>query len=172
MNDLNILKIAQLIVLSCHNRGLSISPLKLQKLLFYTQAWYMVYFEGDTLFSEVPQAWVNGPVYKDVYTHYQHNEKIGVYDTIPFDGELDELPVKMKQISEELNLSEKDSRFIEKIVETYGVFDHNKLVYMTHCEDPWVDARGGFLPFEKCDNNIPLDVIKEYYGKRLKKSNG
>ena len=40
-------------------KGLTVSPLKLQKILYYEQAWHMVGFGRDNqLFSCAPQAWV------------------------------------------------------------------------------------------------------------------
>ena len=55
----NVKDIAKYIGLSMLSKGLSVSPLKLQKMLYYTQSWYMVFFgRENTLFAENPQAWV------------------------------------------------------------------------------------------------------------------
>jgi len=43
-----------------------ITPLALQKILYYIQGIYMVLF-GKELFSEECEAWIHGPVFKDVY---------------------------------------------------------------------------------------------------------
>lgn len=53
-------------------KGLTVSPLKLQKILYYEQSWHMVAFGRDKqLFSQAPQAWVNGPVYSEIYHIYK-----------------------------------------------------------------------------------------------------
>ncbi len=63
IDNKNIQDVARYVGLSSTTKGLSISPLKLQKLLYYIQAWFMVFYGRDnTLFRDVPQAWVNGPV--------------------------------------------------------------------------------------------------------------
>ena len=46
--------------------GMTVTPLKLQKILYYVQAWMMVFFDEQLLFDEQPQAWVNGPVYPSI----------------------------------------------------------------------------------------------------------
>ena len=60
--------VARYIALSLLTKQMTVSPLKLQKLLYYAQAWSMVFFgRSKTLFADVPQAWVNGPVYPSIY---------------------------------------------------------------------------------------------------------
>ena len=34
---------------------------------------------------------------------------------------------------------------------------------MTHLDRPWIDARKGFAPEERCDNVIPKAEIKTYF---------
>ena len=55
-------RIAKFIVNYFQSVGDPITNLKLQKLLYYIQVWYMVYFEKKLIFDERPQAWVHGPV--------------------------------------------------------------------------------------------------------------
>ena len=71
----DIKDVARYIGLSLINKGLSVSPLKLQKVLYYVQSWNMVIFGRDkTLFPQAPQAWVNGPVYPEIY--YEYKDKV------------------------------------------------------------------------------------------------
>lgn len=63
MNNVDIKDYAQFIGVSMLVKGLSVSPLKLQKILYYQQAWHMVAFgRRETLLNSLPHAWVNGPV--------------------------------------------------------------------------------------------------------------
>ena len=69
----DIKKVARYIALSLLTKQMTVSPLKLQKLLYYAQAWSMVFFGRQRqLFSDVPQAWVNGPVYPTISLIPQH----------------------------------------------------------------------------------------------------
>ena len=82
--NVDIKRVAKYTILRLIQNGQSICPLKLQKLLYYIQAWHMVYFEREnTLFNEVPEAWVNGPVYRTMYDEYKN---IGIYDQITLDN--------------------------------------------------------------------------------------
>lgn len=66
----NILDVAHLVVLAASQKEIGVTPLKLQKLLYYLQAWNLVFF-NTPIFQEEPEAWVNGPVYRKVYDHYR-----------------------------------------------------------------------------------------------------
>ena len=46
-----------------------ITNLKLQKLLYYAQAWHLAHF-GSPLFSDDIEAWQYGPVIKSIYQKY------------------------------------------------------------------------------------------------------
>ena len=62
--------------------GDSITHLKLQKLLYYAQAWYMVLTENESepiLFEEKIEAWTHGPVVREVYNKYSEMR----YNRIP-----------------------------------------------------------------------------------------
>ena len=47
-----------------------VTPLMLQKLLYYIQGWSFV-LNGREMFEENCEAWVHGPVYKDVYNIFK-----------------------------------------------------------------------------------------------------
>ena len=71
MNNVDIKDYAAYVGITMLMKGLTVSPLKLQKILYYEQAWHMVGFGRDNqLFSCAPQAWVNGPVYPEIYYIY------------------------------------------------------------------------------------------------------
>ncbi len=48
-----------------------ITPLALQKALYYIQGFYYAFY-SNFLFSENCEAWVHGPVYRDVYFRYRN----------------------------------------------------------------------------------------------------
>ena len=69
----DIKDIARYLGISLLSKGLSVSPLKLQKILYYSQSWHMVLFgRNNTLFVDAPQAWVNGPVYPVIFQEYKN----------------------------------------------------------------------------------------------------
>lgn len=165
----NIQDIAKYTILRLIQNGNTICPLKLQKLLYYMQAWHMVYFgRENTLFTEIPEAWVNGPVYRDVYNTYKH---IGIYDQI----DLKDIKVKdsyeeIVRIQQKLNLTKDQNEFINAILLYYGTYDHDKLVFLTHSESPWCEARRNLPLWQPSEEKLSLDTMYNYYNDRLKRN--
>ena len=166
----NIQDIARYTILRLIQNGNTICPLKLQKVLYYMQAWHMVYFgRENTLFKDIPEAWVNGPVYKVVYDKYK---TIPMYEQIQLSclglNAHDEFTNEVKRLYTKLNLSDRQYEFVESILRHYGSMSHDKLVFLTHSQRPWNDARVGLQPFEYTDQKISLDNMCEYYSKSVK----
>jgi uncharacterized phage-associated protein len=125
--------------------GDSITHLKLQKLLYYAQAWSLVLLDKP-MFKEEIQAWTHGPVVPEVYEKYSmhgHNE-------IP---KPEQCPIISKEYEDVL----------EEVMKTYGIYQAKYLEMLTHSEKPWIEARGG-LPLEaRCEQVISLKTMKQYY---------
>ena len=47
-----------------------LSAMKLQKLVYYSQAWSLVW-DDRQLFGEAVEAWANGPVVRELYEHHR-----------------------------------------------------------------------------------------------------
>lgn len=147
--------------------GTPISPLKLQKLLYYCQAWHLVVFDGHPLFDEEPRAWSNGPVYPSVYHTYKN--QFWRHQPIVFNdnGNSLDLDKKNAELVAQMGLSEDQWILLEKVLLKYGSYTKEKLVLLTHSELPWNDARGDCGPFDTCNDPIPHDSMKEYYASLL-----
>ena len=161
----NIHDFARYIGLSCLTKGLSISPLKLQKLLYYVQAWYMaLHGREHELFAERPQAWVNGPVYPSVYHEYK-GKVPGMCDHLTISDFTDEVP---ESVLSRINsrYADIDFELIESIILLYGAKTQNELIFLTHCERPWMEARDGLRPFDRSDRELSLDTLCAYYRER------
>lgn len=156
--------IADITLLYCFENGLSVSPLKLQKILYYIQSWYMVHFNKELLFEEKPQAWINGPVYPTVYRIYKH---IGRYNNIT--PRNSKLKMTLNEKEMELNLTEKQKSFLEAIYRKYGTMSHDKLVFLTHSEKPWSEKRENLSPFAPSQEELSTDTMYSYYNSLIKK---
>lgn len=53
--------------------SMQVDNLKLQKLLYYSQAVHLVMHDGKPLFDESIEAWAYGPVVRSVYNRYKRN---------------------------------------------------------------------------------------------------
>jgi len=124
------------------------TAMKLQKLVYYSQAWSLVWDES-ALFEEDIQAWANGPVVQVLYSYHRGQFKVNE-DTFAADGNVDALTP-----------NQKDS--IDKVLEALQDKSGQWLSELTHMESPWKDARGDLKPTERGDNVIPLAAMHEYY---------
>lgn len=66
----NVLTVARYIINRCNENNRTISNLKLQKMLYFVQAEFLVE-KGEACFSEKIQAWNFGPVVPEVYQQYK-----------------------------------------------------------------------------------------------------
>ena len=62
--------VANFFINLANETGSYISNLKLQKLVYYAQAWYLALY-NDSLFPEDFQAWIHGPVIPVLYAKYK-----------------------------------------------------------------------------------------------------
>lgn len=128
--------------------GSTITPLKLQKILYYAQGYHLAMF-GTPLFDEEFEAWAHGPANPDIYDKYKDYKY----------GSIDEPDVEIPEIDEETK------RFLNEIWETFGMYDGKFLEKMTHKEEPWVKARKGYDAGEVCNEIITKDSMKEFFKK-------
>lgn len=122
-----------------------ISTWKLQKLVYYSQAWHCVWSDKP-LFEERIEAWENGPVCPDLYQAHK-----GEFSIVS-------LP---KGDWAQLSDDEKDS--IDKIVETYNCYNGQQLSRLTHAEEPWQLARLGLERRQRGSKEITLESMARYY---------
>lgn len=125
-----------------------ITPLALQKLLYYSQGFYKTFYD-DYLFDDDCEAWVHGPVYKDIYFKYRN---FG-YNPIE-DGKLE---------FENVNLTEAEEELLDSIIDNFGCYSAKTLEKMTHSERPWRLTRKDFKSEEKSNEVIRKSLIEEYF---------
>ena len=128
-----------------------ITPLALQKMLYFIQGIYMALF-GAELFREECEAWAHGPVFKDVYEVFK-NFKYNPIDDIRF-------AMFQNRFNE---LSDNEKKVIDLVVDSFGMYSGKVLEQITHGEAPWLDARENCLPGERSNEVIPKESIKSYF---------
>lgn len=129
------------------NQNGAMTTWKLQKLVYYCQAWSLVWDE-EPLFPEQIEAWANGPVVRELYDVHRGRFKIGPSD-VPGDAR---------------RLSESQVETIRAVLDFYGNKTSQWLVDHTHSESPWKNARVGVPETERSDRVILLGEMAEYYG--------
>lgn len=166
LNMVDIKNIMQMVILYCQSQGYTINPLKLQKLLYFIQAWHIVRFEKNTLFQELPEAWVNGPVYRSIYDILKEKfYKNDNFINIQCDTE-EKLHNELDKLISNSHLTEQQQELLFDVLKIYGGMSDEKLVFATHQAEPWNNARKGYKPFERCNKVISIEDMYNYYSKK------
>jgi uncharacterized phage-associated protein len=142
-----------------------LSHLKLQKLLYYIQAWHLVFFDKDPMFDEPAEAWVSGPVYRSVYD-FLNDKGIRMYDDLTID--LPKTVYENAQTTLFNNISEEQRDFLDVLLKKYAFKPDSELVLLTHSEKPWNNARAEADIFEYSNEIIDYNSMYNYYRSRLK----
>jgi len=137
----NVFDVAQYIL---QKQG-SITAMKLQKLVYYSQAWSLVWDE-EPLFNEKIEAWANGLVVRELFDLHKGQFKIA---SLPR-GNVE-------------NLTEKQIETIEAVLGYYGDKTAQWLCDLSHMELPWAEARKDVPEGANSENEISLASMHEYY---------
>jgi putative zinc finger/helix-turn-helix YgiT family protein len=132
------------------SKSVEITPLALQKMLYYAQAFFQALFKRP-LFTDACQAWAHGPVYPDVYYKYRD---FG-YD-----------PIKLPELEfndDVSGLSISEINLLDAIIAAFGRYSGTTLRWMTHNEQPWLKTRGSLHPTDRCVTVISNDLINSYF---------
>ncbi len=138
----NVLDVAEYIL---RKHG-SMTTWKLQKLVYYCQAWSLVWDE-KSLFSEKIEAWSNGPVVRRLFDIHKGQFTIS---NIPGGNPA--------------NLTTGETETIDAIIDYYGGKSSQYLSDLTHMEDPWKLARQDIPDDRRSNKEISYESIVEYYG--------
>ena len=135
-----------------------ISHLKLQKLLFYCEAYHLAYFESELLNQQF-EAWVHGPVCRDVFNNLK--DKSLIYADISFDN-----CYNPKHKLEGL-LTTNQMEVVNDVLEELSEWTALELENATHSETPWINARKGHAASERCVAQISKDEMRSFYQQEL-----
>lgn len=125
---------------------LPVTTWKLQKLVYYSQAWSLIW-DDEPLFDSRIEAWANGPVSPDLYKMHRGAFKISDIDVGNPDA-----------------LTEREKETIDIVFGHYGRKTAQYLSELTHRERPWMEAREGLDPGEAGNTEITQEAMAEYYG--------
>jgi uncharacterized phage-associated protein len=122
------------------------SAMKLQKLVYYSQAWSLVWDERP-LFGDRIEAWANGPVVPALYALHRGEFQLSRWKA----GD----PARITGDSKET---------VDAVLSFYGRKPAHWLSELSHREDPWKNARRGLQPGQSGKTTITHAAMAEYYG--------
>ena len=147
----SVLSIAEYIIDYCNENGISVSNLKLQKILYFIQAEFLV-GAGKPCFPEEIEAWGFGPVVPMVYQKYKAYGSSNIHN------------VRKAKIRW---MSENDKDMVDYIIGECASVPASRLVEITHHQRPWTEV---YVPYY--NNIINKDIIKGYFAQDEEHTNG
>ena len=121
------------------------TAMKLQKLVYYSQAWGLVWDE-EPMFPEQIEAWANGPVVRELYEVHRGQFRVSA-----------------NELGDPDKLTDEQSNTVRGILPFYGKMSSQQLSDLTHREEPWREARKGLEPGERGNRVITHESMAEYY---------
>ncbi|MGI6382054.1 MAG: Panacea domain-containing protein [Tissierellaceae bacterium] len=142
------------IIAYCNLYSLEISNKKLQKLMYYCQAWTLA-LHDEKLIDNDFEAWIHGAVLRPIYFKYS---RYG-YNNIHMEKDIsNNILDRAKHTIPNYKLD-----LINKVLEIYGSYSADELEDMNHSEAPWIAARGCLNNKEICDEKIDNVLMQRYY---------
>lgn len=141
MKPVSVFDVASFIL---YKKG-EMTTMKLQKLVYYCQAWSLVW-DSEPLFKESIEAWANGPIVRELYKEHKGEFKIA----------------SLAKGNPEI-LAKDQRQTVEAVLDFYGDKTPHYLSNLTHAEDPWRNAREGLAPGQRGHRQITHDAMAEYY---------
>ena len=130
------------------------SPMKLQKLVYYAHAWSLAVFDEPLIIDRI-EAWKFGPVIPTLYHEFKSfgNRKIDRLAAELDFNSLREIPAELPEGSSD------EKALVQKIWEIYGELTPVQLSNMTHrSSEPWSQ-----IPKKRPGLMIPNELISRCF---------
>lgn len=137
----------------------SMTPKKLQRLLYYAYCWTLTLLNGSVdqihykLFDDPIEAWMYGPVVPNIYYKYfRLSDPLQIPSRKNFDESV--FPPEVLDV-------------LNQVWEEYGWCSAELLDSFSRSEDPWIKARHGIPFYMPYREQISDRVIFEYFTKQM-----
>lgn len=126
-----------------------ITNMSIQKILYFINGFAPIFIKHK-LFDELPEAWVHGPVYKDIYDAFSYYTK----DNINIEEILkDNISL----------LSVEEIEYLDKIIPYFARYSGSTLRNISHLTEPWKKAREGLNEEDYTNRIIENNDIQKYF---------
>ena len=142
-----VLDVCQYVIDYSNEKEYGISNLKLQKILYFIQAYFLISQHSRCCFDDRIEAWDFGPVVPKAYRKYK---QFGSSD----------IPTIMDFEKTDSNgcIADADKKLIKTVIDKFADYSATDLVGLTHNQSPWIDA---YIPH--MNREITPEAIKEYF---------
>lgn len=142
-----VLDVCQYVIDYSNEKEYGISNLKLQKILYFIQAYFLISQPSRCCFDDRIEAWDFGPVVPKAYRKYK---QFGSSD----------IPTIMDFEKTDSNgcIADADKKLIKTVIDKFADYSATDLVSLTHNQSPWINA---YIPH--MNREITPEAIKEYF---------
>ena len=145
------------IIVYSNKKDYGVSNLKLQKLLYFVQAFFLIN-DCPPCFDEKIEAWDFGHVVPEIYREYKRYGGMDI-PTIDYYVKFDKKNIwNTERIYYEDIISDDDKEMIRAVVDKFAHCSATFLVNLTHNQDPWINA---YVNGQR--NEITKEDIKRYF---------
>ena len=149
--------VSHYIIVYSNKKDYGVSNLKLQKLLYFVQAFFLIN-DCPPCFDEKIEAWDFGPVVPEIYREYKRYGGMDI-PTIDYYVKFDKKNIwNTERIYYEDIISDDDKEMIRAVVDKFAHCSATFLVNLTHNQDPWINA---YVNGQR--NEITKEDIKRYF---------
>lgn len=162
----NTKAVANLVLERAGAKGLALSPMKLQKLIYFAHGWTLT-LSDQPLIDEPIEAWQYGPVVESLYHEFKDCGNAPI-ERLATEFDLNNFERYTPVLDNQDKV--KVLPIIDKVIEVYGKYSAVQLSNMTHEPDSpwahvWAEAKG------KRNVDIPDDQIRIYFNAKRQQAN-
>lgn len=158
--EYSALDVARYVINYSNEKSYGISNLKLQKLLYFIQAEFLVFTDKkEPCFQEEIEAWGFGPVVPCVYREFKQFGSCNI-PTVDTYYEISDTWDIVKKTYNKNILKAEDREIINEIVDGLSEYSAADLVRITHNQLPWQKVY-----VQGMNNTITKKSIREYFEK-------
>ena len=121
-----------------------ITRLALQKALYYIQGFYYAFYE-TFIFTDDCQAWIHGPVYRDIYNRYK------------------DCPIEKAEPFDATVFSSGEKAIYDSVIQNFCCYSGKTLEKFTHNETPWLITRGDLPITAPSERIIDKKLIGSFF---------
>lgn len=142
-----VLDVCKYVIDYSNKKEYGISNLKLQKILYFIQAYFLIKQPSRCCFDDKIEAWNFGPVVPKVYRKYK---QFGSSD----------IPTIIDCEKSDSNncITSDDKNLIKTVIDKFEDYSSTDLVDLTHKQSPWIDAYISHM-----NREITTEAIKAYF---------
>lgn len=134
-----------------------ITPLALQKLLYFIQGFVIGLYDID-VFNTKCEAWAKGPVYRKIYERFSNYQ----YNSINEEEFIDYEHI-------DLGFDDKIVEVINSVIKNFSCYSGLVLSQMAHLTDPWLKKRISKKADDYSNDEISINDMKIYFDEIINK---